>query len=95
MIEKSYQVQSVYLNELHYSAVCEKVTTPNDRRSIKLKHCFKCLTSGHQLNKCKYPEVVATVEVAGTSQSVLDLKDRCKMKQATKNQVVWRARLPS
>lgn len=75
MIEKAYQVRSVCLNELPYSAVCEKVTTPNDRRSIKLKHCFKCLMSGHQLNKCKYPEVVATVEVAVTSESGLDLKD--------------------
>ena len=55
--KKPHQVRCVYCNELHYSASCEKVTTPNDRRSILIesKRCFKCLMPGHHLNECKYP----------------------------------------
>ena len=54
---KPHQVRCVSCNDLHYSGSCEKVTTPNDRRSIlvELKCCFKCLMPGHQLNECKYP----------------------------------------
>ena len=50
--KKTHQVRCVYCNELHYSASCEKITTPNDRRSVLIesKHCFKCLMPGHQLN---------------------------------------------
>ena len=51
-------MRCLYCNNHHYSASCEKVTNPRDRRSILIEAncCFlKCLSPGHQIKECTYP----------------------------------------
>lgn len=54
-LKKIPQTRCVYCNEVHYSASCDKVTSPTDRRNILIeaKRCFKCLFASHQLKDCK------------------------------------------
>ena len=49
------QLRCVYCSGPHYSASCERVTSPSDRRNalIDSKRCFKCLSTEHKLKKCK------------------------------------------
>ena len=53
--KKTSEIRCVYCSDLHYSASCMKVTSPNNRRNILVesKRCFKCLFHGHQLKDCK------------------------------------------
>ena len=53
-MNRTTQTRCVYCNELHYSASCEKVVNPRDRRNILIeaKRCFKCLFPGHQVKDC-------------------------------------------
>ena len=52
---KTTQIRCVYCNDLHYSSSCNKVTNPNDRRSILIesKRCFNCLSQRHHVRECK------------------------------------------
>ena len=49
------QLRCVYCSGPHYSASCERVTSPSDRRNalIYSKRCFKCLSTEHKLKECK------------------------------------------
>ncbi|XP_015760042.1 PREDICTED: uncharacterized protein LOC107339292 [Acropora digitifera] len=49
------QLRWVYCSGPHYSASCERVTSPSDRRNalIDSKRCFKCLSTEHKLKECK------------------------------------------
>ena len=49
------QLRCVYCSGPHYSASCERVTSPSDRRNalIDSKRCFKCLSTEHKLKECK------------------------------------------
>ena len=84
--KKPHQVRCVYCNELHYSASCEKVTTPNDRRSILIesKRCFKCLMPGHQLNECKYPR--SCRNCGGRHHQSICFRSRGPMQNETSNE---------
>ena len=83
---KPHQVRYVYCNELHYSASCEKVTTPNDGRSILIesKRCFKCLMLGHQLNECKYPR--SCRNCGGRHHQSICFRSRGPMQNETSNE---------
>ena len=51
---KKGPMKSVYCSGLQYSASCNKVVDPRDRRDILIeaKRCFKCLYPDHRVKDC-------------------------------------------
>lgn len=56
--KRGMNIQCAYCKDFHYSASCEKVTKPSERKGILIKssRCFKCLKTGHQVKECRYPK---------------------------------------
>ena len=48
-------IQCVYCKEFHFSASCNRVTNPNERKDILRRdnRCFICLGIGHRSTRCK------------------------------------------
>ena len=51
---KRGSVKCAYCGQLHFSASCEVVVLPNERKEIlkRDKRCFVCLQRGHRSNQC-------------------------------------------
>jgi len=47
-------IQCAYCSAPHYSASCDKVVSPKDRRDVLVKagKCFNCLRSNHKVKNC-------------------------------------------
>ena len=51
---QTHSVKCAYCGQLHFSASCEKVVQPSERKEIlrRSNRCFVCLQVGHRANQC-------------------------------------------
>ena len=55
LVSTEIHIQCAYCGAPHYSASCDKVVSPRDRRDVLLKagKCFNCLRSNHKVKNCR------------------------------------------
>ena len=55
LVTSEVRIHCAYCGAPHYSASCDKVVSPKDRRDVLLKagKCFNCLRSNHKVKNCR------------------------------------------